>query len=448
MWGQQMRISVPKVFTKKRKWEFQKANLIESTDELNNPVRGWYRIFPFYVEERPDFDALMWCEKESDTIALVIINIGAFRDEKLSAEALDNVRNILDFFKSNHYDVILRVTYDHEGKAIEREPFFFSQVMEHILQLSFIIDEFKDTVFVCQGMLIGNWGEMHTSRFITPTKMKDLWKQLKENVDNSVFFAVRKPSFWRILHSEYCDTGVSAYVDNMGLFDDAIFGSATHLGTFGAGEKDSRGWEDLWDKENELEFENQLCTYVPNGGEALCGDEYLQESNMHFTIDTLKKMHITYLNKYYDRLILDLWKEWTWDVPDVWNGTNFFDYVGKHLGYRFWIQDGSIIYDDKSMNDILLQINVLNVGFANLYQQADVFLEWKDEAGNISSKIIDTDARMWNSGIVQTICVNFKPMNCKIYLYARRKKDNKQIFFANVCDNHGRVYIGELKEVK
>ena len=94
-----MRISVPKLFTKKRKWEFQKANLIESTDELSNPVRGWYRIFPFYVEERPDFVALMWCEKESDTIALVIINIGAFRDEKLSAEGFTKLKqkNIINY---------------------------------------------------------------------------------------------------------------------------------------------------------------------------------------------------------------------------------------------------------------------------------------------------------------------------------------------------------------
>ena len=31
-------------------------------------------------------------------------------------------------FAEKKYDVILRITYDHLGYALEREPFFFSQV--------------------------------------------------------------------------------------------------------------------------------------------------------------------------------------------------------------------------------------------------------------------------------------------------------------------------------
>lgn len=448
MWGRQMRIALPKLFAKKRKWEFKKADLTESTTELNNPIRGWYRIFPFYAEDVPDFEGLSWCANESDTIALVIINIGAFRDEKLTTNVLDNIREIIRFFKKNQYDIILRITYDHEGNAIEREPFFFTQVMEHITQLTAIINEFKDTIFVFQGMLIGNWGEMHTSRFVTASKLNEMWKQLKVCVKDQVFFAVRKPSFWRIVHPEYCDMSLCDYSGNMGLFDDAIFGSATHLGTFGAEARENSGWENLWNRESELEFENQLCIHVPNGGEALCGEHYLQESSMQFTIDTMKKMHVTYLNKSYDRTILELWKEWTWDLPDVWNGVNFFRYIGSHLGYRFWIQDSQIIYDETLSDELLLQVNIMNVGFANLYQEAEVFLEWKDEAGNIYTRILEADARKWNSGTVESIKIPFKPLNCKVYLYVKRKKDHKHIYFANSCDENGHVYIGDLKEIK
>ncbi len=442
-----MRIALPKLFPKKRKWDFQKADLTESTDELNNPVRGWYRIFPFYAEETPDFDSLSWCANETDTIALVIINIGTFRDEKLTDNALNNIRNILTFFKNNQYDIILRITYDHEGNAIEREPFFFAQVIEHIKQVTTLINEFKDTIFVFQGMLIGNWGEMHTSRFVTAPKLNEIWKQLQNDVGNKVYFAVRKPSFWRTLHPQNCDTGVRDYAGNMGLFDDAIFGSATHLGTFGAEARENSGWESLWNRESELEFEEELCMHVPNGGEALCGENYLQENSMHFTIDTLKKMHISYLNKYYDKLILELWKKWKWDLPDAWQGMDFFEYVGSHLGYRFWIQESAVTYSEENPDKVLLRIDIYNTGFANLYQEADVFLEWKDESGNTYSRLLDTDITKWNSGSVESLLVKFEPINCKLFIYARRKRDHRHIYFANSYDENGRVYIGQLREI-
>ena len=65
-----------------------------------------------------------------------------------------------------------------------------------------IVKEFVNHIFVFQGMLIGNWGEMHTSRFLAPTKLKELWKILQEELKQEVFYAVRKPSQWRLLHPQ------------------------------------------------------------------------------------------------------------------------------------------------------------------------------------------------------------------------------------------------------
>ena len=55
----------------------------------------------------------------------------------------------------------------------------------------------------------------------------------------------------------------------MGLFDDGILGSETDLGTFGVEPGSEAGWGSPWSTEDELIFEEQLCRYVPQGGEVL-----------------------------------------------------------------------------------------------------------------------------------------------------------------------------------
>ena len=67
-----------KLFSTKPKWEFHPAKLQETTEKLKNPARGWYTIYPFLLEEEPDFKELFWCLRKEETLALVIINIGAY----------------------------------------------------------------------------------------------------------------------------------------------------------------------------------------------------------------------------------------------------------------------------------------------------------------------------------------------------------------------------------
>lgn len=447
MWGLQMRIALPKLFAQKQKWIFCPGDLIESINELDNPMRGWYRIFPFYAEETPDFENIAWCKNKEDSLALVIINIGEFREQRLPDTALNNIRDILRFFEKNRYDVILRITYDHEGNALEREPFFFAQVKEHAEQISQIIKEFSQTIFVYQGMLIGNWGEMHTSRFVTVDKLKELWKILKMDLDGDVFFAVRKPSFWRALHPE-CIDNLQEQHSTMGLFDDAVFGSPTHLGTFGNVPKESAPWDGLWDYESEMHFEYELCKRVPNGGEALCGEHYLEEYNPYLTVRTLRKMHITYLNKTYDKLILDMWKEWKWQENDPWNGINMYDYIGNHLGYRFCIKEVEMHIPEDSKKKILINIKVLNVGFANIYAETEVYLDLFYENNGWESMHINCDMRTWDSGSIQDVCCLIPAMDCAIYLSAKYKADGRRIYFANQSDKDGKVLLGKIKSIK
>jgi len=431
-------------------WKFYKGALIETADISGNPAKGWYSIYPFFVEEEPDFSSISPCEDGSDTLVLVILNIGAYREKLLDMQAMVNIRRILSYFKRYAVDIILRVTYDHEGKALEREPFFFKQVVAHMEQLTPVIKEFSDVVFVAQGMLIGNWGEMHTSRFIAPDKIKLLWGMMQTEFQGRPYLAVRKPSIWRMLHPECC--GKEEFgTDTTGLFDDAIFGSETHLGTFGTDSQLNAGWDGIWNREEELEFENKLCKTVPQGGEVVCGDTYLTEFTPETTAEVLKKMHITYLNKDYDERILNQWKQWTWEGDGPWKGESFFNYVGGHLGYRYVVRDVSVKLEKdppEAKAEFIVNISVENIGFANCYNRLVVLLEGQMEDDVLFSIRLDCDGKDWDPDKICVLTGRIPALPCELFLNVRRKKDGKRIFFANQMDDDGRVPLGRIRIIE
>ncbi len=434
-----MRKLLHNVFSTKKQWSFQRADLTETKKTLRNPQRGWYCIFSFWVEKKPDFEPMSWCEIERDTLALVVINIGFYREKELDEPALENIRSILQFFVKKQYDMILRITYDHEGKALEREPFFFPTVKNHLRQIAPIICEFSSNIFVYQGLMVGNWGEMHTSRFVDSVKLRELWDILKDGVGDAVFFAVRKPSFWRVLHPR-------KQRDSMGLFDDAIFGSEEHMGTFGTLPKEELEWEDSWCKQDELGFENSLCIQVPNGGEVICGEQYAKSQTAVSTVSTLKKMHITYLNRQYDEKILNLWKQWRWEEPGVWQGCSLYHYIENHLGYRFFIQDVVVVSKGKRDEHLSVSITLCNNGFANIYQDVELFLRGIHKNETIYSQRLEYNLRQLDSGRKQVIFVNIDRVECELFLYAKCTGSSKVIFFANQCARDGGVFLGKITE--
>ena len=434
-----MRRLFHKLLPEKSDWNFQKADLSEDKRKLENPSRGWYRIYTFEVEKLPDFQPMLWNDLEGDTLVMVILNIGAYKEKALDAVAVEHIRSILRFFSKRQYEIILRITYDHEGKALEREPFFFSTVTGHMQQILPVVNEFSEHIFVYQGLHIGNWGEMHTSRFLHPLKLKELWRILQTEAAEEFFFAVRKPSYWRLLHPD-------GEKDRMGLFDDAIFGSENHLGTFGTKARECAAWDEAWCKADELMFEEELCQTAPNGGEAICGEQYLSQETPAGTVEVLRKMHITYLNKEYDKKLLGIWKEWKWVGADAWHGSSLYDYIESHLGYRFLVKDVRIDDLNEKSDTISIHISVQNEGFACYYEEAEVLFEYINNQGIVMSQVIDIDVRLLRCREEKKIIVKLPAEESKIYLSIRRKRDGRAICLANQTDSNGRVFLGQIKK--
>lgn len=425
----------------KPNWKFQKAALKETTDELLNPARGWYQIHVFEVEKEPDFSQLEWCLDRKTTLVLLMIDIGACRERDLSRECLDRIGRILTFFSDRRYDMIVRAVYDHEGNAVEREPFFFTQVMRHLNQLGEILDDFADHIFVWQGMLVGSWGEMHTSRFLSTEKLVQMADALRYHRRRQTFLAVRKPVYWRMLHRKQ-DDGSLKCTDGMGLFDDGIFGSESHLGTFGVKAKELCGWEEPWAREDELAFLQELGCSAPNGGEVVCDPENAQTLTPETALDELRRMQISYLNKVYDDRVLDIWREQKYPGSGVWAGESLFSYIGAHLGYRFLVcRIGALPGGDR--DSCRLELEIENTGFGGLYQEAAFWLEYGWEE-NVEKILLDDRLLGWKSGERRLLCCELQAPRGELFLRAERKRDGARIKFANFSDGEGRVLLGRF----
>lgn len=421
-----------------KRWKFQKSDLAESNASLKNPARGWYQVHTFLAEESCQVEELAWCCDGEDTLALVLITLGAYKDRNLDETALANVEMILHFFASRGLDLILRFTYDHEGKALEREPFFFSQVIAHVNQLGPLLTKYAPYIFVYQGLLVGNWGEMHTSRFLDIKKLNRLALLLNGCLGEDVYLAVRRPSYWRSMHPQFC--GKESYQGVfMGLFDDAIFGSDTHLGTFGVSKRGEAGWESAWSIDEEIAFEERLGNYVPQGGEALYEEGATESRTLAETVERLRRMHVSYLNRVHDIRLLEHWKKLVWTEEGPYMGMSGYDYIGRHLGYRFCVRGVSIQFPCGQEEVCVFKVVIENIGFARCYHETIVWLEW-EAAADICK--LDLDLSSILPGEKKTGSCTAMSVPGNLYLCAERKKDGAPIYFANKSEDMRRIFLG------
>lgn len=417
----------------------------ESTEDCHNPGRGWYRIVYFDAGKCPT-DLLDYSDQNrAYTLELVVIDIGCFRDMDLTEEGCAHIREILEWYRQRSLQIVLRVVYDHEGRAPEREPFLFGQVQRHMQQVAELLREYEEVIFVYQGVLLGNWGEMHTSKYLSAGKIRQLTEIFTDHCGGRIIGSVRKPVQWRALHP----TGEESLREEtirIGLFNDGIFGSETDLGTYGQESKTKVGWLGQWLPAEELEFQEKLCVKVPNGGEALSPKSgelpVLQE-----VVERLRQMRVTYLNAEYDPAILTHWRHETWTGEGPWFGIDGYTYIGRHLGYRFVVRSAAACREKKERDTYMLSVRIENVGFAGLYEKTALYLNWKEQGDVWHRELLAEDLAANNGDKLLDYSAKLHRPRGNVSLQMVRVRDGKTICFANVGADDNGVLLGHFQEV-
>lgn len=380
---------------------FEKLFGKESTDYDGNPYKGWYGLYPFVISEEPDFDNLVWSLADGDVIALVRIDIGRRQPgvgtgSPFTDAELDRADRILTWFEKHSREVILRITYDTEGKGMEHEPSLIKNVAVHMRQLGPVIAAHADNIIVHQGIFVGSWGEMHDSKFLSENAVCELYETLALACGNKVRIAVRTPMQHRFIMqyltrymgtgNMYANTGNTytdtdnAYMDTdnadtdtdilrPALYNDAILSSEDDMCTYAGGRA---AWAD---------YQDEVCTYAVCGGEAIHDNPLNDYDN---AVKELANMHITYLNRQYDMAVLDKWRS-----------NNGYDYIGRHLGYRFVVTDTAVDRDAEEetgsktqtgVGSIYINVRIANRGFACVYDRVRLLAEFRGKDGGCISR--------------------------------------------------------------
>ena len=391
----------------------------ESTRCLSNPGQGWYRIYTY--DAALPFVETSGAVAEGEVLALLRISLERYRECPLPEDCLENIRAILRFFDRRGIDLILRIAYDFEGKGLEKEPDLFSQVEDHLRQLAPLIRAFENRIVVFQGLLIGSWGEMHGSKFLSMQRIQSLERAFRSGGNSKVWLAFRRPAYLRAL------MGKGSQAGRRTLFDDAIGVSDTDMGTFGWKRQGAALWEEPWAREDELKFIETICRDAPFGGEAVLSDKGEGTPSAKI-IHTLRRMHLSYLNCQHDPGQLALWEKQRLRRTDVWDGISMYDYIGAHMGYRFCLRSASV-KDEQGRR--MLSVEIENTGFGGLLQEAKAELLCIDCDGARYSQQLEWDARMWRSGS-RTVCTaRIETPPGELYLGLYREWDGRPIQFAN-----------------
>ncbi len=422
----------------KDRWIFQAAKLRETAEELYNPRRGWYRIYPLTLDQPLVNQSGAWFFEESEQLVFLRVDIGAYRARPLDDAALTNLQNALTYLRDRGKDLVVRAVYDTEGAGVEHEPVCFERVCGHLEQICRVLAKFAPSVFVYQGVLLGSWGEMHSSRFLSKPRLRRLAAILERELPQSVYLAVRRPVFYRMIRREH---DFHRGERRIGLFDDAIFASDTHMGSFGWLSAAQAGWENPWIPSEEQMFEQELCRTVPQGGEAL-----LPESGpipLAQAAEGLRKLGVSYLNSGHDPSLIDGWRKQKWRSDDAWNGVNGFDYIGRHLGYRFFVKTVAARMDPKR-RQCTLRVEIENCGFAPCYQMVEAVLYQRFPTGEERQLALDVDLRCLAGGesVMVERVLDLTPGD--IYLVLRRTSDGRIIRLGNESQDD-RVYLGTFQ---
>lgn len=376
----------------------------EKAETLNNPYCGLYEIFRFFAESKMLQPEEISVEQVSidpgHQLCLIEINLLHFNEIMLSETALNNVKQIFEYFTMQKKQMIVRFVYDWEGKGILNEPKDIAIILNHMKQLSPSLKEYTNSIYIIQGLFIGSWGEMHSSRFLSDRNMTRLAKELYECTGDKTQIALRCPSFWRMIFQTHrpLDTE-TAFTDiqkaRFSLFNDGMMASEVDFGTYGSVSAiDSKTYSDKWIREDELKFQSKLCTYVSNGGEVINECPY---SDVSPAIETLRDMRVSYLHSEYDEQVLHKWKaNKAGSVNALWKDKTAYEYITAHLGYRFTLEDVNLSLSSERNGNLKATVKITNMGFAPCYNKFQVkFLIRTASFSESYEHEIETDTRMW-----------------------------------------------------
>ena len=362
----------------------QNLDYTESTLYIQNPDQGFYR--PAFIKLSPNTHSANTPLYNDIQLYHLRIDISDFSkavngedDLPLTESALNELDRVLQYYKDNQRNVIVRFSYDpyFEGNA-NCEP-FIEMIISHIMDISTILNGYTEVITAIEVGMIGPWGEMHTSTMATSDNISRLIDAYLTHTDY-MSILVRTPqmiyNYLGITLDDIDKFTISeqSLAYRLGLFNDGYLGSDTDLGTYD-------------DRERETQWLSNQTAHLPYGGEVTSPSSSLHDIDK--CLPEMFLMNLSYLNyEWNDQVVQDKWASSYYTInagnDKLFYGQTAYQYIASHLGYRFVLTDSVFTYKN-SLNKLNISLTIQNKGFGNLNRTKDATIILVDDLGNKES---------------------------------------------------------------
>ncbi|MBR4809336.1 MAG: DUF4832 domain-containing protein [Bacteroidales bacterium] len=370
----------------------------ESTADFPNPERGFYKP----QEYRPGNSALTQSKINAQrTAGRTLFYLGyyltSFMESDISSSFLTLMENNFKALRANGAKCILRFAYK-DSDADSAKPWDATEawVLRHIEQISPLLEQYSDVIFVMQAGFVGVWGEWYyTSNFnFKPSSSADY--QPRKHVLDALLgalpenrqVAVRTPTFkMKIYGYGVADTLTRATAHDGSVksrvagHNDCFLNSSSDSGTYGSSSERT-----YWQGDSR---------YFIMGGETCGLSDYCHcavSGSVPGAIKSMEDYHYSYLNIEYNQ-----------DVLKRWQTESCYDEVVRRLGYRLVLREGTFPRKPAAGHKYDIGLRIQNVGFAAPMNPRDAFLVLTNESGaELGRWPLGSDPRTWHreSGII------------------------------------------------
>ncbi len=376
------------------------TNFVADPSNIRNPERGLMSFITLKSSNYiPISEAFLQSEfNENISITYLGIYLDSFMSSPISSSFLEQLNNDFNTLRQNGFKVILRFAYND---TYQGPPYLDSPpktlILQHIQQLTSLLQQNSDIISVLQAGFIGTWGEEAYSDYfgtdwpvpLTADNIndrKDLYNALLNALTENRKISSRTPIIKSKLYNfnpltdslTLNEAHTTSAKSRIAYHNDCFLNNYTDAGTYGYEANDTLIFKPYVAAESK---------YLPIGGET-CGYNPEFGSCIN-TIKEMKRFHWSYLNKYYHP-----------DNYTQWNSEGCLDEIKNKLGYRFELQSAtfpSIIHTDTPLS---YNIELINNGFATPFNQRKVELVLKNNinASIYTIDLTETDPRYWFSG--------------------------------------------------
>jgi hypothetical protein len=347
----------------------QEISYVESLEYVENPGIGFY--VPVYVHYKETENQVPEYSGKLLHLRLDISEFGTKNGkagEELSADMLRAFEELLGSLERDGSCAIVRFAYDPWFSGRQTYEPSMEMVLLHQEQLGEVMSRHSETIISVECGLFGKWGEMHGSAACSQENFNLAIDQWLSVLPESIPISVRTPSQYcgwcgitvDELAGQITDPGQKEY--RVGIYNDGYLASDTDLGTY-------------VNRKKEVEWLSHQAKHTVFGGEA--GATYGKKGEIGLTSSYVEKeayiTHLTYLNGFWNEPLVNALKSEVYEGSDErYLGGSGYDYVRNHMGYRFVLRGVRVTKENPQGKKLKLEVDVENVGFANLVKPKEV----------------------------------------------------------------------------